>query len=301
MVVSLRERGAMNKTFFDCHLKDLFEILDRSSISEAEKQYRKRDLNRCVTRIAQLEKSEDYDRYNELAHEIESYAFLSQFGSVRMAEDCKHQPGCDLVLNNSIYVECVCSTAGDAEKSGLASYMGPGSFDYRKKSQLLNERFINSLSNKVEFYNTHKNQSISPDMPYIIFLSPGSLIYDWFTETHGMALLDVLLGRGNPTILVNTETGEMRDGGYSHKTSMSKHNGSPLNCNLFMEPSFNCVSAIFLSTRLGVRYSKENTFLFLNPFALQPINEDVFKDIVVWKSTDGVKYAAYLGGEQLAI
>ncbi len=142
-------------------------------------------------------------------------------------------------------------------------------------------------------------ESISPDIPYIIFLSPGSLIYDWFEKSHGMALSDVLLGRGDPTILVNTETGEMRDGGYFHNTSMSKHNGSPLNCNLFMEPSFCCVSAIFLSTRLGERYSKENTFLFLNPFALQPIKEDVFNDIVVWKSTDGVSYSAYLGGEKL--
>ena len=63
--------------------------------------------------------------------------------------------------------------------------------------------------------------------------------------------------------------------------------------------SFNCVSAILLSTRLGERYSKENTFLFLNPFALQSIKEDVFKDIVIWKTTDGVSYTAYLGGEKL--
>ena len=290
----------MNRAFFDRHLKDLFEILDNSGVSEAEKQHRKDNLNQCVARISQHEKREDYNRYNQLAHEIESYAFLSQFGSVIMAEDCKHQPGCDLILNNSIYVECVCSTAGNAEKSGLASFLGPGFFDYSKKSQLLNERFISSLSAKVDFYYTHKDQSILPDMPYIIFLSPGSLIYDWFEESHGMALLDVLLGRGNPTILVNTETGEMRDGGYSHNTSMSKHNGSPLCCNLFLEPSFNCVSAILLSTRLGERYSKDNTFLFLNPFASQPIKEDIFKDIVVWKSTDGVSYSAYLGGEKLA-
>jgi hypothetical protein len=67
-----------------------------------------------------------------------------------------------------------------------------------------------------------------------------------------------------------------------------------------LEPSFNCVSAILLSTKLGERYSKDNTFLFLNPFASQPIKEDIFKDIVVWKSTDGVSYSAYLGGEKLA-
>ena len=31
----------MNKAFFDRHLKDLFEILDSSGVSEAEKQHRK--------------------------------------------------------------------------------------------------------------------------------------------------------------------------------------------------------------------------------------------------------------------
>lgn len=290
----------MNHTFFERHVRELFEILNSSNLSEAEIRFRKKQVELCVERIAEHDNPEDYNRYNQLAHEIESYAFLSQFGSVIMAEDSKHQPGCDLILAERIYVECVCSTAGDAEKSGLASFMGEGSFDYRKKSQLLNERFISSLCAKVDFYNTHINDSILPDKPYVIFLSPGNLIYEWFEEWNGMALLDVLLGKGDPTILVNTETGEMRDGGYSHNAALSKHNGAILDCNLFLNSSFNCVSAILLNTTLGERYTKENTFLFTNPFAQQPIEESIFKDIVVWKSKDGREYASYLGDERLS-
>ncbi len=120
----------MNLNFFDRYSKELFEILDSCSISEAEKLHRKNNLNQCANKIAQYEKQEDADRLYQLAHEIESYAFLSQIGSVEMAEDYKHQPGCDLFLNNSCYDECVCSSAGDAKKSGLASSMGLGSFDY---------------------------------------------------------------------------------------------------------------------------------------------------------------------------
>ncbi len=289
----------MNHMFFERHLSELFKILDSSNLSGKEIEYRKKQLRQCVERIAEHEKPEDYNRYNQLAHEIESYAFLSQFGSVKMAEDRKHQPGCDLILTDSIYVECVCSSAGDAEKSGLVSFMGEGSFDYRKKRQLINERFISSLCEKVKFYNSHKDNSIPSDKPYVIFLSPGSLIYEWFEEWHGMALLDVILGRGEPTILANTETGEMRDGGYSHNAMLSKYNGAILDCNLFMNSSYTCVSAILLSTTLGERYSKDNTFLFINPFASHPVEESIFSDIVVWKLKDGIEYASYSSGERL--
>ena len=287
----------MNFSFFRRHLIELFEILDNSSLSKAEINYRKVQLNHCVDRIEKQENLEDCDRYNQLAHEIESYAFLKRFGQVEMSNDHNHKPGCDLLLSNTIYVECVCATAGNAEKSGLASYMGEGSFDYRKKRQLLNERFISSLSAKVEFYNAHKNESILPDKPYVIFLSPGSLIYEWFEECNGMALLDVLLGRGDSNILINTETGEMRDGGYSFNSFLPKYNGAHLDCNLFLNQD--CVSAVLLSTALGERYSENNTFLFINPFALHPIEEKVFKGLVIWKSIDGKEYASYCGEDRL--
>ena len=289
----------MNPLFFERHMVALYEILDNSSMSKAEIYFRKAQLKRCVDRISEYENRDDYNRYNQLAHEIESYSFLKRFGEVKMSEDCKSQPGCDLILLNTIYVECVCATAGDAEKSGLASYLGEGFYDYKKKRQLLNERFISSLYAKVEFYNTHINKSILPDKPYVIFLSPGSLIYDWFEEWNGMALLAVLLGKGDPTILVNTETGEMRDGGHSHNYSLQKYNGAPLDCNLFLNHDFNCVSAIILTTALGKRYSKDNTFLFANPFALHPIEDGVFKDMIVWKTIDGKEYAAYDSEERL--
>ena len=289
----------MNSLFFERNLRELFGILDNSNLSKTEITYRKSQLKLCVDRIAERETREDYNRYNQLAHEIESYAFLKRFGQVKMSEDSKSQPGCDLLLSNTIYIECVCATAGDAEKSGLASYMGEGSFDYRKKRQLINERFISSLSAKVEFYNTHKNKSILPDKPYVIFLSPGSLIYEWFEEWNGMALLDVLLGKGDPTILVNIEKDEIRDGGYSHNSLLQKYNGAPLDCNLFLNQDFNCVSAILLSTILGERYSENNTFLFINPFATRPIEEGVFEDLIVWKSIDGKEYASYYGKKRL--
>ena len=106
-----------------------------------------------------------------------------------MAYDSKHEGGADFVLNDAVYVECVCASPGEnVQKSGLDPLLvrntvnSAGLIDYAKKNRLLKARLTSSLQSKVQFYQKHLDQSIPGGQPYVIFLSPGYLTYEWFEE-----------------------------------------------------------------------------------------------------------------------
>lgn len=289
----------MNNAFFNRSRKELFEILRHSNLTKGEIDARIRDLDLAINRIRQKEEQCAYDCFNQLAHEIYSYGFLKAFGKLKMAEDHRSQAGCDLVLNDSLYIECVCASAGDAESNGLKEYLGQGFHDYGKKKELLNLRLLSVLADKLAFYECHFSKQIPDKAPYVIFLSPGSLVYEWFEENYGIALCDVLFGRGNPMIQINQKTGEIRDAGYSHKDVLVKKNGTEVGCNIFLDSAFKGVSGILLSTVVGEVYSINNTFFFSNPNANNPIDLSMFPHLVCWTLINKSIYAPFQDGEQV--
>lgn len=290
----------MNDRFFVQHLHDLFEILDDSGLCNAEIKLRKERLKQSVEAIRETENPMYYNKYNQRAHEIESIPFLKQFGIIEIAQDHRHDKGCDFAFNENIYIECVCSSPGQTDKNGLSNYMGEGIFDYKEKKRLINARFTSSLCDKVEFYYERVGNSILSGKPYIIFLSTGSLAYEWFEEKYGIALLDVLLGRGDISITIDTDTNQVVSSGYTHKEFLEKYNKELLDCNLFLNEEFKCVSAILLATTPpGKRYTNANTFLFVNPNARNKIYVKDFFGIVYWKANKEGYYSPYRKGKSL--
>ena len=266
-----------------------------------EREYRKEVLLSAFNRLRERKTTEERDRVLQLMHEIESYLFLHSLGTAKMAIDSKHESGSDFIFDKDISIECVCATMGDAESSGLNKYLGEGFYDYNEKKRLINARLTNSLCEKTKFYYNHNKPNKQINDPYVIFLSLGILTYEWFGEEYGKALTDVLLGRGNQQFIVNTKTGEVIESGYEHTISFKKWNGAEITSNLFLCPDFQCVSAILLATMSTDKYSSQNTFLFVNPFAKTPIDPKRFGDIVYWKENSSNEYRPYRDGRLVAI
>jgi len=291
----------INSQLFESNIRELYDILDNCGISSREVQFRKNRLQQSIDRIKKEESLSAYSQYHQRAHEIESIPFLKQFGNLKITEDWKNSEGCDFVLNGHIYIECVCASAGDISKNKLDEFMGEGVFDYIKKKEILNTRFTSSLNDKVRFYYKRVGKSIPKDSPYIIFLTTGSLAYEWFEEEYGMALLDILLGRGFPRITIDTASGKLINSDYTHKDYIEKHNGEKIDCNLFLNKRFRCVSAILLATApLGEKYSYKNTFLFINPYASHKIFAKDFWGLIYWKVNNKGYYIPRRKGKALS-
>jgi len=279
-----KECGWMNSQLFDRHQRELFTIIDNCGMSNKEIKLRKSRIRQSVDLIRRDESTESYALYNQRAHEIDSIPFLQQFGALTIAEDSRNAKGCDFVLKEHIYIECVCSSEGDLTKNKLDKFRNcKGLYDYGKKNTILNTRFSSSLCDKKDFYNKRVGKSIPENYPYIIFLKTGSLAYEWDEEENGIALLDILLGRGNKTVTIDNNN-EIIGFGYTHNENIEKHNGEKINCNLFYDEDFQCVSAVLLTTAApSVKYNNDNIVLFINPFAKNKIYAKDFWGLTYWK------------------
>lgn len=304
----LKKENLLKSNYFQNQQAELFKILECSDLDEGEIQYRKNRLYAVIDIIQKCNDEEFEDKcgaFFQLAHEIESIPYLQSFGKLKIAQDNKNKPGADFILNDEIYIECICSSLGD-KNDPLRDYIRKeGLIDYAEKKNLLNTRLINSLYTKVGFYNSHigddsqgRKGSIDKEKPYIIFLSPGRLIFEWFEGENGDSLLDILFGVGQPVITINTETGEIISSGYSYIETFKKYNGAKITSNLFCDEKFSCVSAVLLTTVVGERYSPDNTYLYLNPHAKVDINPQIFKDILYWNA-DGENYLLFKNGKEI--
>lgn len=86
--------------------------------------------------------------------------------------------------------------------------------------------------------------------------------------------------------MVDPSTGDLRNNGYAHEKFLRKYNGAMLDCNIFMNSAYNCVSGIIVSAAdLSEEYSTENTWMFINPFANKRIKKKDFGGMVYWDKT----------------
>lgn len=283
---------------------NLLSTLRTMGLPEEEYAYRKNDLlqaNDGCTYFCNLG-----PRYYNLAHEIKSMAFLQQFGIVSPSFDSKHTPGCDAKLNNQYQIEFVCTSPGTkTDKSGfdrfsIRNMKGSMFGDYSEKERFLFSRITSVLHEKRRFYEHHLTQNtISPNKPYLIFLGLGSLAEEMFAGNYGIALTGVLLGKGCPTITINS-SGNVIARGYSHNENFPKYSGVPIDCNLFCRDEFRCVSAvIFSDASLGEDYTTKNTWLFMNPFANNKVIKKDFHGMVYWSANSNWDYLPRCRGKRI--
>ena len=284
----------------------LLEMLISCEVSDTEFEHRKNAL-KAAHRDYEAAISDISNRYYSLAHEIRSFHFLKQFGALIISEDSKHESGCDFLLNNTFQIECVCSSAGkDTEKNGFSKLCTRNNLngqlvDYGKKKEILYCRLTSSIKEKLNFYEEHiKKGATNPDMPYIIFLGLGALSHELFPGENGIEFTSILYGKGNPTLLIDTATGQTLNCGYAHNRALVNHNNAEINCNIFSSEEYRCISGIMISAAgLEEKYTFENTWLFLNPNAKIKIASHDFSDMVCWDMYSKFEYGPYRSGKQI--
>lgn len=137
----------------------------------------------------------------------------------------------------------------------------------------------------------------------MIFLGLGNLTYGTFAGKYGFMLNKILFGVGCDVLTFDRKTNKIMGTEYSHNISINNHNGSSIDCNIFINHDYSCVSGIlFTFATLDEHYNKDNTFLFINPFSKNKIFANRFKELIYWKSykKDGVlKYYPRFNGKNL--
>lgn len=283
----------INTALFSDHTDMLLKILDDSDISFQEKTYRKKELLDIYNNMVKTNTINN--TYYNISHEIRSLEFLSKYPNMVIASDHLSKPGFDFQIYDNYLVECVCSSSGDEKKNGLDQFHGSGVFDYGKKEQIILTRLTQSLREKRDFYRNHlSNGIIKQNDPYIVFLALGNLTYGTFTEKYGFMLNKILFGVGHDVLYIDRKTNKYVKMDYSHNIFISNHNGSKIDCNIFVHQDYSCISAILFTTaNLDEHYTRDNTFLFINPYAKNKIFANRFSNLIYWKSykeIDGIKY-----------
>lgn len=273
----------INVPLFDKCTKMLIDIIDSYITNVKEKEYRKEKLLKTYNKMMEL----DYidTKYYDLAHEIKSLEFLSKYPNLKISNDHKSKSGCDFKIYNNYNIECVSSSSGNERKNGLYKFHGSGIFDYNKKENIILTRLTSSIDEKTDFYYKHiKNKSIDTKEPYIIFLSLGNLSYGALSGEFGFIMNKVLFGVGHTVLYYDKKNNNFFKSEYEYKKEIFNHNNSPINCNYFSKKEASCISGIlFTDALLEEHYTKENTFLFINPFSINKIKAKDFKNIVYWK------------------
>lgn len=107
---------------------------------------------------------------------------------------------------------------------------------------------------------------MNASLPYIIFLGLGSLAMEIISGDNGIEFTSILLGKGLPTITINTETHEIVGQGYTFQPTIEKWNKQVIDSAVFCNPKYTCVSGVLISDAdLYEEYNGYNTWLFINP------------------------------------
>lgn len=282
------DEDKINKYLFDKSTKYLLEVLNKANIDEKEKNYRKEKLLSIYEEM--LEENYINNEYYSLAHEIKSFELFSKFTSVILAKDYKHEAGCDIRIYNNYQIECVTSSPGDENKNGYNAFYGSGIFDYNKKETIILTRILQSLNEKKVFYYNHLNKTIKENDPYIIFVSIGSLSYGSLWGELGVYFNKALLGLDHEVIHFDREQQKFTERSYEYRDYLINHNNAPVNCKFFCEENSFVSAVIFSNAALDSEYSKENTFVFINPFAKNKVQVNKLPGLVYWKADKYNKY-----------
>jgi len=268
------------------NLDELFEIIGSyREADEKEKQKRRDNLKREYD--ITVKRGEITDGYFQLAHEIYSLLYLQQKGNVVMAKDSVNAAGSDFIWKQKYEIECVCPSMGDVKKSGLEKFLlrdRAKPSDYKAKKEIVNSRFTQALGEKKKFYVEHvKKRTIDETKPYLVFLGLGSLKREYLGGDNAIDFIDILFGKGMPQFTMDRRTREVVSTGYEHRKSIKKQNGAEIDCNLFLNEEYKCISGVLFTTAwLVEKYNEKNTYLFVNPYANNPINLKDFEGVPYW-------------------
>lgn len=170
-----------------------------------------------------------------------------------------------------IWIEAVTPSAGSGQDEVPRLPDEGGLITYPEPQIIL--RLRSALNAKLEVHNRYLERGmLDPADPYVVAISAGRL-YETLMDPTG-AILKTVLPIGNPQVLINTETGDAADGGYSYRPHVTKAGGAPVSTTCFLDSDFAGISGVLLSEAnfLMDPLSARDGFLFVhNPMAKNPL------------------------------
>ena len=288
----------MNNKLFNDHMSILFKIVKKNKeIDPEEIQTRKDNIKKEF--IDMIKNKTITTKFYDLSHEIRCMDFLNKFGNLKIAKDSKSEAGCDFILNDSVQIEAVCCSRGDEITNGLNKIPEFGVIDYNLKERILLSRITSAINAKIDFFQDHKNKTIDPKKPYVIFIGLGNLTYGMITQDYGFELNKILCGVEYPRILIDPKTNKQIGSDYSYRESFDiiKYNENnesrqvSIPCMYFNKIEFAVVSAIIYSNAsLENNYDETNTFIFLNPYAKNKLKIRTFPNVYYWNMDNSGNY-----------
>lgn len=286
----------INKSCFEESMDIVMNILNESNISD-----KKNRIDRITNIYNKMLKEKNPDReFYSLAHEIKGYDFINSFGDASLSNDEKHKAGPDITFGK-YRIECVCCSEGSILDAGYAEYSiihtrkKTKIINYNKTREFLLPRLTNSLITKKEkiVYNYIENNIIKFDEYPIIFISLGELNIDFHSGTYAENFLEILIGKGPLTYVFDRESKKLIDCYWQKNETIKKNNGNELvdvPANFFNNGNKKISGIIFSTANIYEKYTLNNTFLFLNPYAENQIDINDFKNIIYWRCNEKNEY-----------
>ena len=123
---------------------------------------------------------------------------------------------------------------------------------------------------------------------------------DFLSQKYGFDLLNILIGKSHMSLRIDRETGQFIDSFYEHVDTVKKHNGSDIDANFFIKKENQHISAIIFSdVNMCEKYDLNNTFMFLNPYAINKIKVKDFKNMIYWRANKNMEYIPRYRGKNL--
>jgi len=297
--------SSINKKLFNEHFCILMDILNSNMkcLSEKEQNYRAYHLNRIYEKMLTCNEI-IYDFYS-MSHEIRAMDFFKKTGDLVVSNDSRSDAGADLTFKDKYKIECVACTPGTGKNLSTLKEKGYGKHDgkvrdYSKLNAQISLRILSALDSKSKKYTkyisdgTHDSKS-----PFLIFLNLGSLINSWFPLEFCKEANRVLVGMGNQVILYDSSNEHIENIIHDHVLSIENNSRAEVNMNFFNPEKNTGISAVIITTaNLEDLYSKENVYIFINPYAKNRINISDFKGMRYWKANESSEYIPRINGRR---
>ena len=297
---------SINKGCFDDAMVIVLDILNKYDISDRQER-----IDKIIKIYNKMINDEEIDReFYSLAHEIKGYDFIRSFGEALLANDKEHEAGPDINFRKN-RIECVCCSEGNILDAGYKEYSINHNrqkckiIDYNKTKEYLLPRITNSLYYKKDekIVDYIKRNIIKSDECPIIFISLGQMNIDFNSGVYGSEILEVLIGRGSLSYVFDMEKNKFIYAYWQKNETIKKNKGTELVDipAIFFNNNNVYISGILFSTaNIYEEYNVDNTFLFLNPYAKNVIDENEFKDIIYWKCKENNEYIPMKNNKDLS-
>lgn len=183
------------------------------------------------------------------------------------------KPGPDIKADGEIWLEAVCPTQGTESNPDRVPDIVTGialSID----SDPITLRYTSAIEEKYRKYLGYlENGIIKSNEPYIIALN-SSRIPNAGLDLPMPRIFSSVLSIGSQYVEFDRKSGDIVGGGFHHKESVTKTNGSAVPIDMFLNPNYSGISAVLYSNSDSCNRPDKNGSGFIlvqNPLATNPV------------------------------